>query len=111
GANLRVDFELPIGGQVETVEVVGGAVPVNTESAKLSETVGATQIANLPLNGRNVYDLIQQAPGAINATGVMYENGANTVVNGVLANFNGFLLYGVSNKGLSGGYVIFNTLE
>jgi len=85
--------------------VVGGATPVNTESAKLSETVGATQIANLPLNGRNVYDLIQQAPGAVNATGVMYENGANTVVNGVRENFNGFLINGVSNKGLSGGYV------
>ncbi|PYX69203.1 MAG: hypothetical protein DMG72_21365, partial [Acidobacteria bacterium] len=83
GTIQRVDFELPIGGQVETVEVVGGATPVNTESAKLSETVGATQIANLPLNGRNVYDLIQQAAGAVNATGVMYENGANTVVNGV----------------------------
>src|SRR5437879_1059109 len=105
GTIQRVDFELPIGGQVETVEVVGGAVPVNTESARLSETVGAQQIANLPLNGRNVYDLIQQAPGAINATGVMYENGANTVVNGVRENFNGFLINGVSNKGLSGGYV------
>jgi outer membrane receptor protein involved in Fe transport len=105
GTIQRVDFQLPIGGQVETVEVVGGATPVNTESAKLSETVGAAQIANLPLNGRNVYDLIQQAPGAVNATGVMYENGANTVVNGVRENFNGFLINGVSNKGLSGGYV------
>src|SRR3989441_5378134 len=105
GTIQRVDFQLPIGGQVETVEVVGGAVPVNTESAKLSETVGATQIANLPLNGRNVYDLIQQAPGAVNVTGVMFENSANTVVNGVRENFNGFLINGVSNKGLSGGYV------
>src|SRR2546425_5681953 len=105
GTIQRVDFQLPIGGQVETVEVVGGAVPVNTESAKLSETVGATQIANLPLNGRNVYDLIQQAPGAVNATGVMFENGANTVVNGVRETFNGFLINGVSNKGLSGGNV------
>src|SRR5256886_1036245 len=70
GTIQRVDFELPIGGQVETVEVVGGATPVNTESAKLSETVGVTQIANLPLNGRNVYDLIQYAPGATNMRGV-----------------------------------------
>src|SRR5437667_436010 len=105
GTIQRVDFKLPIGGQVETVEVVGGAVPVNTESARLSETVSAQQIANLPLNGRNVYDLIQQAPGAINATGLIFENGANTVVNGVRENFNGFLINGVSNKGLSGGYV------
>src|SRR3989441_6737492 len=105
GTIQRVDFELPIGGQVETVEVVGGAIPVNTESAKLSETVDAKQIANLPLNGRNVYDLIQYAPGATNVRGVMFENGANTVVNGVRENFNGFLVNGVSNKGLSGGPV------
>src|SRR5712691_11375889 len=105
GSIQRVDFELPIGGQLETVEVVGGAVPVNTESAKLSETVGAPQIANLPLNGRNVYDLIQYAPGATNVRGVIFENGANAVVNGVRENFNGFLLNGVSNKGLSGGPV------
>ena len=62
-------------------------------------------IANLPLNGRNVYDLIQYAPGATNVRGVMFENGANTVVNGVRENFNGFLINGVSNKGLSGGPV------
>src|SRR5712691_2933436 len=105
GTIQRVDFELPIGGQVESVEVVGGAVPVNTESAKLSETVDAKQIANLPLNGRNVYDLIQYAPGATNVRGVIFENGANAVVNGVRENFNGFLLNGVSNKGLSGGPV------
>jgi hypothetical protein len=37
--------------------------------------------------------------------GVMFENGANTVVNGVRENFNGFLINGVSNKGLSGGPV------
>jgi hypothetical protein len=34
---------------------------------------------------------------------VIFENGANTVVNGVRENFNGFLINGVSNKGLSGG--------
>ena len=78
---------------------------VNTENARLSQTVDSTMIANLPLNGRNVYDLIQYAPGATNVRGVMFENGANTVVNGVRENFNGFLINGVSNKGLSGGPV------
>jgi hypothetical protein len=52
-----------------------------------------------------VYDLIQYAPGATNVRGVIFENGANTVVNGVRENFNGFLINGVSNKGLSGGPV------
>ena len=105
GSVLRVDFKLSLGDISETAEVTGVAASVNTETSRLSQTVGSAQIANLPLNGRNVFDLIQQAPGAVNVTGVMYENGANTVVNGVRENFNGFLQNGVSNKGLSGGAV------
>jgi hypothetical protein len=102
GTVMRADFKLQVGGADETMEV-SAAVPVNTENARLSQTVDSTMIANLPLNGRNVYDLIQYAPGATNVRGVMFENGANTVVNGVRENFNGFLINGVSNKGLSGG--------
>jgi outer membrane receptor protein involved in Fe transport len=104
GTVVRADFQLHVGARDETVEVSGAAV-VNTENARLSQTVDSTLIANLPLNGRNVYDLIQYAPGATNVRGVMFENGANTVVNGVRENFNGFLINGVSNKGLSGGPV------
>src|SRR5207245_1338117 len=44
------------------------------------------------------------APGAVNVQGIDYENGANTSVNGARENFNGFLIDGVSNKGLSGGF-------
>ena len=105
GTVVRADFKLQVGATDETIEVSDAAVAVNTENARLSQTVDSTMIANLPLNGRNVYDLIQYAPGATNVRGVMFENGANTVVNGVRENFNGFLINGVSNKGLSGGPV------
>src|SRR5438445_5212093 len=94
-----------MGRRQETLEVSGAAVRVSTENARLTHTIDPTMIANLPLNGRNVYDLIQYAPGATNVRGVIFENGANTVVNGVRENFNGFLINGVSNKGLSGGPV------
>ena len=104
GTVVRADFRLQVGAPDETIEV-SDRVAVNTENARLSQTVDSTMIANLPLNGRNVYDLIQYAPGATNVRGVMFENGANTVVNGVRENFNGFLINGVSNKGLSGGPV------
>jgi outer membrane receptor protein involved in Fe transport len=103
GTEVRADFRLQVGAPQEVVEVTDAAVTVNTENARLSQTVDSTQIANLPLNGRNVYDLIQYAPGATNMRGTMFENGANTVVNGVRENFNGFVINGVSNKGLSGG--------
>ena len=105
GTVLRVDFKLLLGERTDVVEVTDADIQVNTETSRLSQTVDSTQIANLPLNGRNVYDLIQYAPGATNMRGVLYENGANTVVNGLRENFNGFLINGVSNKGLSGGAV------
>src|SRR5437764_7755703 len=105
GTTQRVDFKMPLGQAREVVEVTGETAAVNTEDSRLATTVSSTQISNLPLNGRNVYDLIQMAPGAVNVAGVDFENGHNTVVNGLREDFNGFLINGVSNKGLSGGNV------
>src|SRR6266566_2264901 len=105
GTVQRVDIRMELGQAREVVEVSGEAAAVNTEDSKLASTVNSTQIANLPLNGRNVYDLMQLAPGAGNVAGVDFENGHNTVVNGLREDFNGFLINGVSNKGLSGGNV------
>src|SRR5439155_3704629 len=98
-----VDIRKELGQARKVVEVTGEAAAVNTEDSKLASTVSSTQIASLPLNGRNVYDLIQLAPGAVNVSGVDFENGHSTVVNGLREDFNGFLINGVSNKGLSGG--------
>jgi len=105
GTIAHVDVKLQIGKTSEVVEVTGQASDVNIEDSKLATTVSSTQISNLPLNGRNVYDLIQLVPGAVNVAGVDMENGHNTVVNGVREDFNGFLINGESNKDLSGGVV------
>jgi len=105
GTIERVDFKLELGQQSETVVVEAGAVLVQTDDARLSTTIASAQISNLPLNGRNVFDLIQLAPGAVNADGVSFENGHNTVVNGLRPNFTGFMINGASDKGLSGGVV------
>jgi len=103
GTTVQVNAKLEVGQAREIVEVTGETALVNTEDFKLATTVDSTQISNLPLNGRNVYDLMQMAPGAVNVTGVDFENGHNTVVNGVREDFNGFLINGVSNKDISGG--------
>src|SRR5438105_828026 len=105
GTTARVDFRMQLGQTREIVEVTGEAAAVNTEAPRLTTTVTSTQLENLPLNGRNVYDLIQLAPGAVNVIGTDFENGHGTVVNGLREDFNGFLINGVSNKGLSGGNV------
>jgi hypothetical protein len=99
----HADFKMQLGEAKEVVEVSGAASAVDTEDSKLATTVTSTQIQNLPLNGRNVYDLMQLAPGATNVTGIDFEGGHNTVINGMREDFNGFLINGVSNKGLSGG--------
>src|SRR5713101_8281165 len=105
GTIQRVDLKMTLGQTREVIEVTGEARTVNTEDSKLASTVTSDQVANLPLNGRNIYDLMQLAPGAVNVRGVLSENGANTVVNGLREDFNGFLINGASNKGLSGGAV------
>jgi outer membrane receptor protein involved in Fe transport len=114
GTVLRVDFKMVVGTRSETVEVIDAARSVDTEDSRLSYMIDSSLLANLPLNGRNVYDLIQYEPGATYMRGIMGELGANTVVNGVREDFNGFLINGISNKGLSGGPVnqpILDTVE
>src|ERR1700722_9694392 len=101
----EINFKLQLGKASEVVEVSGEASIVNTEDSRLSTIVSSTQINNLPLNGRNVFDLMQLSTGAVNVMGVDFENGHNTVVNGLREDFNGFLINGISNKGLSGGVV------
>ena len=105
GTIARVDFRMELGQTREVIEVTGEAASVNTEDSKLSSTVNSTQINSLPLNGRNVFDLMQLATGAVNVMGTDFENGHDTVVNGLREDFNGFLINGVDNKGLSGGVV------
>jgi hypothetical protein len=103
---LGIDVKLEVGASTQTVEVTAAAPLVNTEEGRMSNLVTGAQVANMPLNGRNIYSLMQLAPGAINSTNVDKENtsgGVQTNINGSRANFNGFLFDGVANKGLSGG--------
>jgi hypothetical protein len=103
GVIQRVDFKMEIGQTTTVVEVSGQASAVQTDDSKLATSISSTQIENLPLNGHNVYDLMQVAPGAVNVSGTDFEGGHSTVVNGLREDFNGFLINGVSNKDLSGG--------
>jgi hypothetical protein len=103
GVIAHVDFKMEIGKASEIVEVTGAAVAVQTDDAKLYNTVNSTVIENTVLQGRDVFDLMQISPGAVSVAGTDFENGHSTVVNGLREDFNGFLINGVSNKGLSGG--------
>ena len=97
--NARVDFVLQVGSVQETVEVKGDAPLVDTMDVQLGETVDRDRIENLPLNGRNVYDLIGLMPGAVDVTtAVSGTNDSNNMsVNGNRIRSNNFYLDGGQN--------------
>ncbi len=66
---VRVDnaangsIKLEIGQESTVVEVQASEVQVNTEQATVQGVLTASQIENLPVNGRNFLDLAQLEPG------------------------------------------------
>jgi hypothetical protein len=57
------NVRLEIGQENTVVEVQGTATQVNTEQATVQGVLTASQIENLPVNGRNFLDLAQLEPG------------------------------------------------
>ena len=69
---LRVDLTLETGQITERVTVSSEAPVVDTDSTTLGAVVTTRQVQDLPVNGRNVMDLLQLVPGA------MLRGGAST---------------------------------
>ena len=63
GAQIVVDFSLPVGQQQQTVTVEGEAAQVETTNSTVGTLTEPTQMRELPLNGRNFEQLIVLAPG------------------------------------------------
>ena len=62
---VRVDFTLPLGQMSERVTVEARASQVETEQGRISGRVDQSQLKDLPLNGRNLYNLIALQPGIV----------------------------------------------
>ncbi len=62
---LEVNFEMTLGSASESVTVEGEASPVDTESSTVGTVVEQRKANELPLNGRNVFNLIVLAPSVI----------------------------------------------
>lgn len=63
GNTTTVNPALRMGQENQVVEVQASEVAVNTEQAEVQGVLDATQIENLPVNGRNFLDLAQLEPG------------------------------------------------
>jgi hypothetical protein len=62
---LEVNFEMELGSASESVTVEGGAQRLDAESSSLGTVVERREANELPLNGRNVFNLIALAPSVI----------------------------------------------
>lgn len=119
----RADAKLQVGGAQETVEVSGGAALIQTEEARLSNTITHQEVDNLPLNGRQVYQLVTLEPGVTQTNAPVISNvpsptSSVTFLYGYIANGstprgNNFILDGNSNNNewLGGTPLIFPSLD
>lgn len=69
GATVRVNLSLTVEAVHETVAVTGTATTVDTGSSTSGSTLNSTQIDSLPINGRDVMDFLEIAPGSVNSIG------------------------------------------
>jgi hypothetical protein len=72
---VRVDFELAVGSVSENITVSSQAVAVETEQGRVSGRIDRTQLNDIPLNGRNLYNLIALQPGIV-GRGISSAQGA-----------------------------------
>ena len=112
GARQRVDLQLTPGNLQETVEVVGAATRLETDSSERGQVITGQQVVALPLNGREYSSLALLSPGvrlsALNTGSASTVREGSFNINGLRSTFNNFLLdgidnnaYGTSNQGFS----------
>ncbi len=97
GSNRRVDLQLSPGGLQEKVEVVATAPLVETTGDTMGGTLGAMEMAALPINGGDFTKLLVLVPGSVgDASGVMDSPGSFGLfsLNGSRGRSNNYLIDG-----------------
>ncbi len=86
GSSPVVDFARPVGQTQQTVDVSAEVSQVETDTSTISSLVGETQMRELPLNGRDFYQLMTLAPGVTaftsGAAGSLFGSQQNYSVSG-----------------------------
>jgi len=99
---IGVNVVLEVGQVTETVEVVGAAPALQTDTSYLGQVVDSQKIVDLPLNGRFFTRLAVLTAGtAPTAPGARDERTGGFSANGVRPYQNNYLLDGIDNNSLS----------
>ena len=64
GVSAVLDLKLEVGTQSQTVSVVGTAPLLDAENAVGNSVLGTRELANAPMQGRQIYNLIDTVPGS-----------------------------------------------
>jgi outer membrane receptor protein involved in Fe transport len=111
----RIDFTMEVGAVTETVEVIGEAPLLESETSSIGQVVDSRNVSELPLRGRNPYALVALIPGA--RVPISWRNlpmdmftSQYALINGARGNQNEFILDGIANTNtVSSGPNIFPT--
>jgi len=97
---LQVNIALKPGSATETVEVNTAPPLLQTEEASVGQVIGAEQVNNLPLNGRNFTFLAQLGAGMQTPQADTRGNAASGAfsANGLRPSQNNYLLDGIDNN-------------
>jgi Carboxypeptidase regulatory-like domain len=75
GQGLSQNFTLKVGATTTNVTVdSGSAVALDTSDARVGASVTPREVAQLPINGRQISQLYLLAPGAVNSGGGAFDN-------------------------------------
>jgi Carboxypeptidase regulatory-like domain/TonB-dependent Receptor Plug Domain/TonB dependent receptor len=97
---VQVDFTLQPGQVTETVTVTSTPPLLQTQNASVGQVVGAQEVNDLPLNGRNYTFLAQLSAGVSQEapTGRGLEGSGTFVANGLSSSNNNYILDGIDNN-------------
>ncbi|MBL8292940.1 MAG: TonB-dependent receptor, partial [Bryobacterales bacterium] len=71
--NATANAQLQVGAVSESISVVGTVAAVDTRAATLNTVITKEMVADLPLNGRNVLQLLRVTPGTLTASGTFNQ--------------------------------------
>lgn len=87
--NATINISLKVGAVSETVSVTAEAATIDTRTATLSTVINQKQINDLPLNGRNVLQLMQLTPGTLQGSGTFAQSATRPEVGSQLISASG----------------------
>ncbi len=105
---LRLEFQLEVGDAATTINVAGEAPLIETENASLGQVVSTRTVEDLPIRGRNIFDLVglaagvQVNPRSVGGTASTGDNSAplfvqsDLSINGGRFRTNDFMVDGIS---------------